>query len=98
MIGRLGDADARTDGDRDICGAGEKLERRLVERETVMRAGDAERLAQPAGTGAQQPLVGRCRGGGACAATPCVGASARISTALALPLGSQTKLRHQWMP
>ena len=32
------------------------------------------------------------------ATNPCVGASARISTALAEPFGSQTKLRHQWMP
>src|SRR5262249_4343823 len=32
------------------------------------------------------------------AASPCVGASARISTALALPCASHTKLRHQWMP
>ena len=32
------------------------------------------------------------------AASPCVGASARISIALALPCASHTKLRHQWMP
>ena len=32
------------------------------------------------------------------AASPCVGASARISTALALPSSSHTKLTHQWMP
>jgi len=32
------------------------------------------------------------------AAKPWVGASARISTALALLSASHTKLRHQWMP
>ena len=77
--------------------AREKLERRLVEREPVMLAGDAERLAQPARARAQQPLVGDAAAA-AHGGRPCVGASARISTALALPFGSQTKLRHQWMP
>ena len=32
------------------------------------------------------------------AASPCVGSSARISTALAEPSPSQTKFTHQWMP
>ena len=32
------------------------------------------------------------------AASPSVGSSARIKTALALPAGSHTKFTHQWMP
>ena len=40
------------------------------------------------------PLMRRRR----IAARPCVGCSARISTALAEPSFSQTKFTHQWMP
>ena len=58
MIHRLGDADARSDGDLDVVRARKELERRLVERESVVLVGDAERLAQPSRARAQQPLVG----------------------------------------
>src|SRR5262245_15778999 len=57
LIHRLGEPDARTDGDVDVLPARAYLERRRIERKSVLRAGDAERLAQASRTRAQQPLV-----------------------------------------
>ena len=62
-----------------------------------MLAGDAERLAEPARPGGEQPCVldpAPLR----ISSTPSVGSSARISTAAALPSSSQTRFRHQWIP
>src|SRR5712691_3530494 len=59
VIHRLGDPDARAGDYLDVFRAGKNRERRRIEREPVLRVGDAERLAQPPRTRAQQPLVGR---------------------------------------
>src|SRR5262245_20400450 len=64
MIHRLAEPDARADGDVDVLRPRAELEWRRIERKPVLRAGDAERLAQPSGpstTGARP----RRRGGGA---------------------------------
>src|SRR6516164_7721640 len=57
MIHGLGDPDTRTDGDVDVVRARENLEWRRIECKPVLRAGDAERLAQPSRPRAQQALV-----------------------------------------
>src|ERR1700692_1291223 len=58
-VGRFDDADARSGDDFDRAGTRKKREWRLVERNTILCAGDAQRLAQPAGPGAKQPRIGR---------------------------------------
>src|SRR5712692_8139384 len=58
MIHRLSDADARTDGDRDVLRAGKEREWRLVQCQSIVRVGDAERLAQASRTRAKESLVG----------------------------------------
>ena len=89
--------DARTGDDVGLSLAGAQLERRRVERKTVVRDRDAKRLGQPPRPGAEQAPLG-----GAAPPPhrlkPSVGSSARNSTALAEPAPSQTKLMHQWMP
>src|SRR6516225_8027336 len=57
MIHGLGQPDARADGDVDVLRARAYLEWRRIERKAVLRAGDAERLAQASRPGAQQALV-----------------------------------------
>ena len=57
VLDRLGDADARADGDLRRVLARAQLERRPVERQAVVAVGDAERLAQFARPRAQRPLV-----------------------------------------
>src|SRR6476659_2190931 len=57
LFHRLGESDARADGDVDVLRARAYLERRLIERKAVLRAGDAERLAQASRPRAQQALV-----------------------------------------
>src|SRR5260221_6740142 len=57
MIPRLGEPDARVDGDVDVLRARAYLEWRRIERKGVLRAGDAERLAQASRPRAQQALV-----------------------------------------
>src|SRR6185437_13147473 len=54
---RLGDADAGAGNDLLIAAAGEDRERRRGQGEPVMGAGHAERFADPAWPGAQQPRV-----------------------------------------
>src|SRR5215468_4376344 len=58
LIHRLGEPDARADGDVDVLRARAYLERRLIKRKAVLRVGDAERLAQASRSRAQQALVG----------------------------------------
>src|SRR3984893_1533084 len=58
LFHRLGEPDARADGDVDVLRARAYLERRRIERKGVLRAGDAERLAQAPRPRAQQALVG----------------------------------------
>src|SRR5580700_5468314 len=55
---RLGDADARSGDNFHLVRAREERERRLVEGQAVLGVGDPQRLADPAGAGAKQPLVG----------------------------------------
>src|SRR5580658_10341726 len=55
---RLGDADARSDDDLHLVRARKQCERRLVEGQAVMGVGYPQRLADPAGSGAKQALVG----------------------------------------
>src|SRR6266404_1796793 len=57
LFHRLGEPDARADGDVDVLRARAYLEWRRIERKGVLRAGDAERLAQASRPRAQQALV-----------------------------------------
>src|SRR5580700_2113709 len=57
QIDRLGDADARSGHDLDCALAREEFEGRDVERQTTVLADDTQRFTEPAGAGAQQPLV-----------------------------------------
>src|SRR5712691_678011 len=57
IVHGLGDPDPWPDGDRRTTAARVKLEWRLVESKPVLGASDAERLAQAARAGAQQPLI-----------------------------------------
>src|SRR5262249_30609981 len=57
MIHRLADPDARADRKLDLLRARNELEWRPVERKAVVRAGDAERLADAPRPRAQQPLA-----------------------------------------
>ena len=82
---------------RPHAAAGE-LERRLVEPQAVVLARHAERLAEPAGTGAEEP---RCRRARAARASR-RDVPRRLERAdqhrARDALAPQTKLRHQWMP
>ena len=85
------------DDDLRRLGRGSKLERRLVERQPVVLAGDAERLAEPARARAEQARVVEP------APLPHhVEAAGRLERAeqdaLASSPGPQTRFRHQWMP
>ena len=46
------------DDDLDRLRSRQKRKGRLIERQTVARAGDTQSLAEPAGTGAKEPFVG----------------------------------------
>src|ERR1700722_2612243 len=58
LFDRLGDADARAGDDLHLVGARKERERRLVEGHAVLGVGYPQCLADPAGTGAKQPLIG----------------------------------------
>src|ERR1700729_2659978 len=58
LFDRLGDADARAGDDLHLVRARKQRERRLVEGQAVLGVGDPQRLADPARTGAKQPLIG----------------------------------------
>ena len=76
---------------------GQELERRAVERQAVVLARDAERLAEPARPRAQQ-----ARALDAAARRHHLHAVHRLERAdqhrLGHALSAQTRLRHQWMP
>src|ERR1700730_5591936 len=57
QLDRLGDPDAYARGDLRFVRARMQRDRRFVERQAIMRAGDAECLRQLARTRAQRPLV-----------------------------------------
>ena len=61
QVGRLGNPDARSGDDLQGSLAGKNLERRSVERQPVMRAGDAQRLTDPPGARARAIADRRCR-------------------------------------
>ena len=84
LLDRLGDADARPGDDLDSRRRAHELERRRVEREPVVRVGDAERLVSRPGPEHNSRSSARPRRR-RIAARPSVGSSARISTALAEP-------------
>ena len=92
---RLGDADARADGDIHRAVARAQLEWRPVERQPVVRGGDAERLAQPRPAPSRAAAHRPGRAAGAWRQARRSARIARISTALAEPSGSQTKFTHQ---
>src|SRR5206468_9330462 len=54
LLHRPRDADPRADDERRLCLAREELERRLVERQTVLAPGQSEPLAELAGTGTER--------------------------------------------
>ncbi len=56
-VNRLGDADARSRHDVDFTWARAQFKRGLVERQSVMNLGDAERFAEPAGPRTEQPFL-----------------------------------------
>src|SRR4029077_10953346 len=58
LFDRLSDADARSGDNLHLVGARKECERRLVEGQAVMGVGYPQRLADPAGAGAQQPRIG----------------------------------------
>src|SRR6266542_3664043 len=58
LLRGLGNADADAHGDIGMRRACAEFERRCIERQAVVRAGDLERLGEAAGAGAQEPLVG----------------------------------------
>src|ERR1700683_4166542 len=55
---RLGETDPRSDDNLHLVRACKKRERQLVERHAVLGVGYPQRLADPAGARAKQPLVG----------------------------------------
>src|SRR5262252_4743896 len=57
LIDRLGDADARPDRDLHLGRPSPQLEWRRIERQSIVRPADAERLAYPTGARAQQSRV-----------------------------------------
>jgi hypothetical protein len=56
-VGGPGDPDPRSDRDRRLLLSRHELERRAVERQAVVLAGDSERLAEAAGAGAEQSRI-----------------------------------------
>ena len=98
QVGSFGDPNPHAFDDFRFFRTRPQFEGRLVERQAILRARDAERLAQPARAGAKKPLVCRCRAVVSWSRRLRVGSSARMSTALAEPSPSQTKFTHQWMP
>src|SRR4051812_32419223 len=57
QVGGLGDADTRTRCDLHVALARREVERRHVERQSVMRLCDPERFGKAAGAGTQEPRV-----------------------------------------
>src|SRR5579862_5822998 len=57
LFDRLGDADARSGDNLHLALARKERERRRVEGQAVLVVGDPQRLADPAGPGAEQPHV-----------------------------------------
>src|SRR5262249_46737581 len=57
FVHRLGDADARTDRERDGARSRQQTKWRHIERKAVVRPRNTERLAQPSGPPAQQALL-----------------------------------------
>ena len=88
-----GDADPQPGDDIRFARAGMQRERGRIERQAVMLIADPKRFRQLARTRSSCNRRRRRIAG-----MPWVGCNARISTALAEPSSSQTKLTHQWMP
>src|SRR5271169_844344 len=57
-LDRLGDADTRPGDHRGGLRSRQDREWRPVERKPVLRTSDAQSFAKPAGTGAEEPLLG----------------------------------------
>src|SRR3981189_1560959 len=94
---RFGNADPQPRDDVRFFRARIQRDGRGIQRQAVVLVGNPKRFGQLARPRAQQSLIMQSTAPAACG-TPWVGCTARISTALAEPSFSQTKLTHQWMP